>query len=307
MSSTSHRRCRRPELEKTFPGWTFYSILFFLATAAAHAAPTITSQWRGDREIVIDASADEWPETWTHLKKAKMDVGVINDSAYLYLCLVSENAATRSQVLRQGLTLWLDARGGKEQDFGVHYPLGMRAALGRGGGGGRNRSTGRPDGERRREMIREALSTLEIMANQGLDRIPIKIDDPSSGLEVAIQLEPGSKRMVYELKLPLQPSDSEPHGLAVEFPATLGFGLDSPASQRPQRAARGGRGGSSGGGGGGRGGGFGGQRGGGAGGGRGGGFGGGGSGGSRGARGGGGQSEMRPLDLWTQIQLAAKP
>ena len=57
-------------------------------------------------------------------------IGLQNDSNNLYLLLKAEDRDTQMMIMRGGLTVWLDSKGGKNKKFGIRYPVGMRRRQG---------------------------------------------------------------------------------------------------------------------------------------------------------------------------------
>ena len=215
---------------------------------------------------------------------------------------------------RQGLVVWLDAKGKKNKRFGLHYPEtaemptpgegGFRRPGGGGGGyGGRGGNAGgQPPQEGQRQGPPPDPQTdgrwqhMEIMGPGKDDKRDLMLDHVP-GLEVKVGDHEGV--LTYELKVPLQVAGDDPYAIGVQPGAVIGLGLETPKFQMPRRP------GGFGGGFGGRGGGMGGGEMGGMGGGRRGGFGGEGGGGERGQS--GGRMRMEPLKLWATVTLATAP
>ena len=107
--------------------------------------PELVSQWRGGRIVVIDGNDGEWQDARHLLEKENLVYGIFNDADYLYLYFNLSDRARQMQIARWGLTVWLDADGGKGKTFGVRYPLAMteddlpqgRPGFSGGGRGGR--------------------------------------------------------------------------------------------------------------------------------------------------------------------------
>ena len=73
---------------------------------------------------VLDGKTNEWP-----LQKFETDVrteiryAVDNDPQYLYLALVIPNSRTQIRIMRQGMELFLDAKGKKKESKGIEFPV----------------------------------------------------------------------------------------------------------------------------------------------------------------------------------------
>ena len=279
-----------------------------VACAAALAAATVglvaackqvemASGWATDG-VDVDGVNDEWIGAITYFEKQDVTVGLLNDDQFLYVSLVTSGPVGR-QAMATGLTVWFDPEGGKDEWYGIRFPVppepSERPSSGRGGRGGDRgagrRGGGRPGGggsSSRADRLRQV--ELEGPGELGRRRLPVPV---GGGLEVAIRNN--GSTFVYELQVPLARNDDFRMGLGVEPGAEIGVGLVTGEIGGQGRGGRGGFGGGFGGGGG---------RGGG------GGFGGGGGrgGGGRGGPGGGERPDRPdPLKLWAKVQLSAGP
>ncbi|MBN1825504.1 MAG: hypothetical protein JW958_04495 [Candidatus Eisenbacteria bacterium] len=280
--------------------------------AAGCGGMKMDSLWR-DGGVVVDGRNEEWADAIVYLEDAGACVGAYNDAENLYLCLIVDGTDLRRRMLGRGFTLWIDASGGKEKQFGVHYPPGSGRSGGappeRGGaeepgvpggdslqtGAGKGgASSGGSLGDRTWEELRKKWPEIEVIGPGKNERHAIAAANGGK-LEVALAVEKGA--LVYELRIPLPCDADHPYGIGTEPGASIGVGLETPGMEAPNggRSARGG-------------GGMGGRGGGPPGGGRGG-RGGGPSGG--GMRGGppsgdrGGSASEKTLDAWGKIHLAA--
>ena len=248
--------------------------------------------------ITIDGNFDDWKGNAGALEpfgKDPLSIQALNDGTFLYLRLSASEPAVRGQIVRRGLTIWFDPKGGTKKSFGIRYPMiedpdgGVRgASRGIGGYGGHRRPTG--------EGGDNGSAATPDESEQPPDRVDIvgpgKGDEVSltrehlQGVDVAFTTVQGV--LQYELKVPLARSSDNPYAIGAAPESTIGIGLETP---RPTERSFGGE---PGGFGGGMGGGYGGR----------GGFGrGGGMGGGR--RGGGGREFQppKPLKGWATLTL----
>lgn len=251
----------------------------------------LTSRWRSG-EIVIDGSDADWANSFSVFEKEKIAVGIANDSDNFYVCLKVLDRATQAQIMRLGLTLWIDSTGNNDKYFGIHYPLGMLAS----GQSFRRSEPGQAeDLKSQQQDFRDMLHEMEILGNDNavIERLP---NLHSSGIQASINDSSGT--LVYELKIPLSWSKQHPYAVSAQAGAVVGLGLET-GEFKPQQGNRSSDEGPGSGGGGG---GFG-RRGGGAG--RGGGMRGG---GGVSGRGGGNRQENRPepLKVWAKVHLATQ-
>ncbi len=249
-------------------------ILFsFLLVGCGHSQLELNSNWR-DREITVDGNNADWLGTMLFFEEDNVSVGLLNDENFLYICMIAEDQFMRTQVMRQGFTLWFDPDGGKEKTFGIKYPLGMQA-------GGRRMRIDEQSMERSRQAPRRPMIELEILGpgKDELKKMPIA---EAKGIDIIVEFSSGM--LVYELKVPLIQSEQYPYAIGAEAGSSVGIGFETPKMKRSdmRRQMSGGRGG---------GGTMGGMRGG---------------AGGRGMSGGGRRSQMpKSLKIWTVVQLAS--
>lgn len=248
--------------------------------------PKLVSRWV-DREIKVDGNHLEWEGAVYSVEDLDGSIGLFNDDSNLYICLATTDQDLMRQVLGQGLTIWFDPEGGKEEGFGIRFPLGMRER----GLGGERREGGmlgremmeRPDPSAMRASLEESEPELEIVRGEEATRMFVA---QAAGIDLKIDETNGA--FVYELVVPLDAGDSRPFAIRAAPGQTIGVGFKTPEMERPSMG-RGGQGGMPDGAmGGGR---------------RGGGKGGGGRGGMMGGR---SRPNMpTPLDVWLQVDLAS--
>lgn len=239
----------------------------------------LESTWK-DRDITLDGKGGDWLGAKYYFEDLAISVGLINDGQHLYVSMMTENPMIRTQIMRKGLTVWLDPKGGKNKTFGIKYPLGRQDS-------GQEEEQFNPqmmDEINREEMmqkLQESMTELEVLGPN--EEVLGKMDiEDAKGIEVKMRNAGGT--FVYELKVPLTSSEEYPYAVGVKAGDVIGVGFLSPKlqMQRP-RGMRGGGGMPGGGGGmGGR----------------------GGMGGMDG-RGGMGRQMPQQLKIWAKVQLAA--
>jgi len=302
-----------------------------LGLAAPHAVVSaadkgkIASAWL-EGQVRVDGVGGEWKELIPFVKKSPFSIAVANDGSNVYVALDTGTEGAVTQMLSQGLIVWLDPAGGKKKRFGIKFPVGMTGGeRGRGGSGrgepppGGEWAGGAPPQPGGRQGGRtggpgfgmSAAAMWERAEADGLfEQFEILGPDNSRRIVSASTADPigvgirwAEGVLFYELKVPIARID-EIVGLGVQPGAVIGIGLETPVVEVPEgrQGARGGPGGGMaggmGGGMGGRGGGMGGM---------GGGMGGPGGMGGSGGPGGGRGSGIEPLKQWTTIRLAAAP
>jgi len=261
-----------------------FFILFFLTFCMVGCGTLeLNSDWR-DREIIVDGSNDDWLGNMMYFEKEYVSLGLLNDENFIYICLIAEDQMIRNQVMGQGFTLWFDPDGGKKKTFGIKFPLGMQP-------GERQDRRTRPGSipmkdrkdQENLEMLRQArmkrMAELEILGPRKEKSVRMPIEK-AKGIYVNVKFSSGM--LVYEIKVPLEPSEECPYAVGTMAGSLVGIGLETskvkrPSMRRGMSGGMGGRGGA------------------------------GGRGGMGGMRGGGMRPQMpKQLKIWAVIQLASK-
>lgn len=197
--------------------------------------PTFSSRYLSD-PIVVDVNTAEWPNELQYDRESRLQYQVLNDKATLYLRLVAADAATRHQVLQQGLTVWLDSTGRNRQQLGVHFPLGM--APGRGlrpvPTAGEN---DRPEPLAERQgLLLTNMREMELLHYRG-EKEPLLTDTYSNtGVRVAAAVN-AQGDLTYELAVPLRLLYAQPGPGAR---AVVGLSLEGGTRSAPSGTPSGG-------------------------------------------------------------------
>ena len=301
-----------------------------LAVAVAAESLRIESVWSAEAPTV-DGKLTEWSAPLVTLGSTPLSLGVRNDGQFVYVALASSDQTTRMMLGAAGFTVWMDPSGKNKKSFGLTVPptiAGGRGMRGRGPGGGpppdQSGAPDQPGQEGQKDPPQGgpggpggpavgAITSIEVLGASKDDKRRFELAYARTiGLDVAARMAEGV--LVYELRVPLAVTEAQPYGVKSSPGATIGLGIETAELARADRrvvrrrraAVAGCGGGPPGGGGGGRDGlpppgmGGGGMTGGG--GGQPGGMGGGPPGGGR-----EGMREMKPIKVWTVVQLAKPP
>src|SRR5262249_14487714 len=94
---------------------------------------TTDSHWRTS-DIVIDGVSTDWPGPLVAFNDQPVSIAAANDGEFLYFVLTTSEQSTRTQIMRQGLVVWIDGSGGDKKHFGIKYPVGGGGPEGSRGG-----------------------------------------------------------------------------------------------------------------------------------------------------------------------------
>lgn len=176
------------------------------------------SRWK-DRDIVVDGRSMDWLDTLAYVEEFKVSVGITNDSDYLYICAVVENPLVRMQVMRQGLTVWFDPKGGRKKILGLRFPLGSQ---------GRREPPAEfaeePDIEKLRRTFPLSFNELEILGPNQKEKQRMRKAE-AKGIDVAMSFSSG--KLVYELKIPLMNRSDRPYAINVRPGSSFGIGIET--------------------------------------------------------------------------------
>jgi hypothetical protein len=200
--------------------------LLFIGMQTGCSTLRLESIWR-NRDITIDGKSEDWLGAKYYFEDISVSVGLINDDRHLYVSLMTENRMIMGQIMMQGLTLWLDPKGGKEKAFGIRFPLGQQE-----GERMTPESMESLDRQEMMERFQEALKELEILGPTG-DVVEKLSVDEAKGIDVKLRAEGGL--LIYEIKVPLSSSEEHPYAVRAKAGDTIGFGFESPKveMQRP--------------------------------------------------------------------------
>ena len=208
------------------------TLVVALGAAALHASDNrqrIDSRWR-DRDIAVDGNQREWPGPLVRVDdKVPVSVAAVNDGQFLYLVLSASDPATRMQILRQGLILWFDPKGADKKHFGLKFPVGVPLEEIERGRDGRERRS-QPSGTGQASDL-EVTDRLEVYGPKKDDARSF-VSTMAPGIAVKIGLVEGF--LVYELKIPIQASADLPYAIEAKPGALIGFGLETPKTDKPE-------------------------------------------------------------------------
>ncbi len=178
----------------------------------------IKSQWK-DRDIVVDGRSVDWLDTLTFVEEFNVSLGIANDTDYLYICAVVENPLVRMQVMRQGLTVWFDPKGGRKKTIGISFPLGFQGMREPPAEFGEE-----PDIEKLQRTFPMSLNELEILGPDRKEKRRMRKAE-AEGIDVALNVSSG--KLVYELKIPLIKSSDRPYAVNVQPGSSFGIGIET--------------------------------------------------------------------------------
>jgi hypothetical protein len=175
----------------------------------------LVSDWC-ETEVTIDGQDGEWQGVMAYMGDLGVAIGLLNDEAYLYLCLATVDSRVVRQVVGSGLTVWFDPKGGKKRAFGIKFPLGMDPSWM--GKPGENMSMPEPgasgsDPERIRLMLESSAYEMIIMGpgENESRRMPV-----AGSQEIEVVMGYSGGKLIYEMQVPLIRDLKHPDAVGLE-------------------------------------------------------------------------------------------
>jgi hypothetical protein len=175
----------------------------------------LSSTWRQE-DIVIDGSGNEWQRGVYYDKESGIVYSIRNDDDYVYVFLKTQDRRTQMQMMRAGLTVWFDAKGGNDHSFGIRYPLAVQDA--------QSEFHPETDNEKMHSVLEQALLELEIVGAQKEDVQRFStLDVPG----IRVKIGRSQEALVYELRVPLRKTLHTPFAIGVTSANRISIGLET--------------------------------------------------------------------------------
>jgi hypothetical protein len=213
-------------------------ILVLAALAVAWAAAgqgkalEVKSTWSA-APVIVDGTGQGWSANFVPLGDPPILVSVENDQQYLYVTVRTSDPKVKSQIAFGGLTVWAEAPKATTGGMGVRFPMHRP-----GQGHGRPPESGEGESSKSPPVnsINEASTEFELLGPTREDSLVVE-RDPNQPVQVAIGDDSGV--LVYQVRLPLQPSDDHPVavGAAAGAPVTVSLDTARPKGQPPPEGA----------------------------------------------------------------------
>jgi hypothetical protein len=201
----------------------------------------LSGRWAAVPPPINGVRDQAWDPAMIKIPDRNMMVGILNDSGYLYLSLVTDDRGIQRQVLTGGMSIWFDPGGGTDKRFGLNYPIsGMPAAGDRALREGLSRDGARgeengEDGEFRRPPFDS--TEVEIFGPFPGDHARKSI---ASLRDLALKIGFDGGTMVYQLRVPFRDRGANPYAIGAGPGSEIGVGLESGEKSSGRRPGGGG-------------------------------------------------------------------
>jgi hypothetical protein len=230
-------------------GVVFLGSLLMVSCKGAKQAKTkrLPGVWQST-PIVADGDNRDWPSPYPQYdEKAMLGYAVSNDKTNLYITVETGDPAVQLKILKEGLTVWIDRNGEKNEETAINFPIPQRQGSTRGKGsadrpgamhleGGGNASTP----EQRQRMVLEdrvaaALAGADQYSLQGFRSCNLQYsisEHDSCGVQVKIALD-ANNELVWEAIVPLKAFYFKPELTRADKGRPIAVCFETTAFQRP--------------------------------------------------------------------------
>ncbi|MDX1388618.1 MAG: hypothetical protein R3344_05485 [Acidobacteriota bacterium] len=171
-----------------------------------------------DAGIEIDGNLADWQGAMVYVKRESLFLGIANDGEYVYVAVQSRSTETNRSIVINGMIVWFDPDGSKER-LGIRYPMGLAAT-------GRMNPGERPLGGREfEEKFKASLGTFQALGPRKGDSEELLVEN-RFGVEIASNYTGGD--LIYELKVPMRRSESQPHAIGAAPGDAIRLTLETP-------------------------------------------------------------------------------
>ncbi len=230
-----------PRMRRRATGIAFAVLTALSVPAAALASGgkdiVFKTGWR-DRDLVIDGRNGDWQGAMGYLKDPPVMLGFLNDDDAIYVCLSTNLPAIREGMLRRGITVWVDPKGGKRKTLGIRLsPLAPPGGPGEAPRGGPPEGTEErvgeppapPDGSFGRDASSAPLR-LEVRLPGRDEWAPV--EGVAGGIEAAVEESNGLA--VFEMVIPLKAGPEAPAAVGAGPGAAISMSFETPKPERPK-------------------------------------------------------------------------
>jgi hypothetical protein len=213
--------------------YVIIGILLFSIAQGCKKDLEFVSAWR-QHEINIDGDDSEWHNHLTYFDEKSVAVGVKNDSTDVYLLLKTTDMKTKQLIMRNGFTVWLNAKGKKKETFGIRYPVGLNDYYPLQS----DYARGRRDTEEEDILNKQffnMLTEIEVIGPDDNKRNRFSKINPY-GIEVGLTDTSGA--LIYELKVPLVATTGYNYQVGAEPGNVIRVGFETGKSERRESMGR---------------------------------------------------------------------
>ena len=198
--------------------------------------------------ITVDGSNKDWPSPYPQYdENAQIGYAVSNDKANLYITVETGDPATQLKIIKQGLTVWIDRKGEKNELTAINFPIPAAGAdkpsgiYIQQGQGSAAQQKQRMDIE---DKVKQAMESANEYSLQGFKacnlQFPIQEND-TCGVKVRMSIDEDNE-LVWEAVVPFRSFYFKPEISRPDRGKALSICMETTAMKRPEGQAKGNRG-----------------------------------------------------------------
>jgi hypothetical protein len=179
--------------------------------------------------VKVDGTGQGWSANFVPVGDPPILVSLQNDGQYLYLCVRTSDPKIKSQIAFGGLAVWAEVPKASMGGMGVRFPM-----RGRRSGGDRPRRSSEGESPKGPPLgaINDVSTEFELLGPTRKDGLVVG-RGPDEPVQVAIGDDSGV--LVYQVRLPLQPSDDHPVAIGAAAGTPVMITLDTTPPKRQER------------------------------------------------------------------------
>ncbi len=178
------------------------------------------SRWT-DIPVSVDGDNSDWSESsLTYFDKMQLVMGISNDEENLYVIYKFNDIALARRIQMRGVTLWFNADGKKNKNFGIQYYGDPSVNLMNPEQAGFSNLSD----EQRAEFKTMPTDLLGmVIVNDNSENIPLPTSN-MNGISAMVRQTDGI--FTYEFKVPLTTSEGRPYAINAKPGQKISFGLE---------------------------------------------------------------------------------
>jgi len=162
--------------------------------------------------ITVDGYNNDWPSPYPEYDdKAQLGYAVSNDKNNLYITVETGDPATQLKIIREGLTVWIDKKGEKNEQTAINFPIPNETkesgSTGQ-GGGAYGQSSAQQQKQRMdlEDRVKRALAGANEYSLQGFKSCNLQfplLENDSCGIVVRMAID-SDNELVWEAVVPFK-------------------------------------------------------------------------------------------------------
>lgn len=200
--------------------WIISVLIMILMVVNGCGDKKYDSHW-ADNPVAVDGDNADWKKSsLTYFDDMQLVMGICNDDQNLYIIYKFNDIALARRIQMRGVTLWFDANGKKNRNFGIQYYGDPSVNLMNPEQAGLSNLTD----EQRAEFKTMPTDLLGmIIVNSNNDQIPLPTSN-MNGISAIVTQKDGI--FTYEFQVPLVNSEGRPYAINAKPGQKISFGLE---------------------------------------------------------------------------------